>query len=649
MALAKKSAEPINFTSPGPRGVGHLAGEMLKQRAGIDMTHINYNGSAPALTDLIAGRVPLMFDIWHSAKRYVDSGELKLIAGAGAERLGDAPDVPTIAETYPGFDVIAFNALVAPAGVPAPVLDKLSGRHPRRGRIRRSSRTRSRHLGIFPLGNTPQELDAWMREQIARWAEIAKAANIKADCNEADVNNALHAIDCDVHPTVPGMKALLPYLDDYWRDTVEERGITRSRPSPIRPTRRSPSRPDWRGKNGRAATAASRPDGTGAATAGRPDSRSCNCLYGVQLLFSEDMAAAFARAVNDWVAQGMARPRSAAARLDRGADAEHRIRRRRDRALRAGPALRADAACWPCRRCRSAAGICWPIYAAAERHGLPIGIHAGSTYRHSDDLARLAELLHRGLCGPGAGVPVAGGSLICEGVFAKFPGLKVVLMESGVTWLPGFLWRLSKFWRGVRSEVPWVDRSPAEIVRDHVRLTIQPFDAPADPDQVERAIDHLRSDDILLYASDFPHWQFDGDERMPAGHSAGIASQDPGRQSARDLSALSGRTPDEHRSAGSPTSVAEPPRPRRHRRLRHPSQELARGSAALSEQALVGLSADLRRSASARATSRAFPIPRGSRWRRGAIPGRRAAGCRRAISTSCASSTSISTASNGRS
>jgi tripartite-type tricarboxylate transporter receptor subunit TctC len=178
--VAKKSAAPLNFTSPGPRGVGHLAGEMLKQRAGIAMTHINYNGSAPALTDVIAGRVPLMFDIWHSAKRYVASGELKLIAGAGAARLSDAPDVKTIAETYPGFDVIAFNALVAPAGVPTPILEKLSAD------IRAIVNSpefaeKVRNLGIFPLGNTPQELDAWMREQIARWAEIAKAANIKAD------------------------------------------------------------------------------------------------------------------------------------------------------------------------------------------------------------------------------------------------------------------------------------------------------------------------------------------------------------------------------------------------------------------------------------------------------------------------------------
>jgi predicted TIM-barrel fold metal-dependent hydrolase len=70
--------------------------------------------------------------------------------------------------------------------------------------------------------------------------------------------------------------------------------------------------------------------------------------------------------------------------------------------------------------------------------------------------------------------------------------------------------------------VPWVDRSPAEIVRDHVRLTTQPFDAPSDPGSVERLIEHLRSDAVLLYASDFPHWQFDGDDTMPAGIPAGL-------------------------------------------------------------------------------------------------------------------------------
>jgi tripartite-type tricarboxylate transporter receptor subunit TctC len=179
VALAKKSTTPLNFTSPGPRGVGHLAGEMLQQRAGIKMQHINYNGSSPALTDVIAGRVPLMFDVWHSAKRYVESGDLKLIAGASAERLSDAPQTASIAETYPGFSVAAINAIYGPAGIAAPVLEKLSAD------IRAVVNSpefaeKARALGIDATGNTPQQLDAWTRTEIARWAEVARAANITA-------------------------------------------------------------------------------------------------------------------------------------------------------------------------------------------------------------------------------------------------------------------------------------------------------------------------------------------------------------------------------------------------------------------------------------------------------------------------------------
>jgi len=180
VAEAKKRSGKLDYTSPGPRGVGHLAGEMLKQKAGIQMTHINYNGSAPALTDVIAGRVPLIFDIWHSAKRYVDSGDLKLIAGAGVERLADAPQVPTIAETFPGFDVIAFNAVVAPSATPRPVIEKLSA-DIRAVVDSREFAERTKNLGIFPKGSTPAELDAWMKEQTERWKDIANAAGIKAE------------------------------------------------------------------------------------------------------------------------------------------------------------------------------------------------------------------------------------------------------------------------------------------------------------------------------------------------------------------------------------------------------------------------------------------------------------------------------------
>ena len=109
------------------------------------------------------------------------------------------------------------------------------------------------------------------------------------------------------------------------------------------------------------------------------------------------------------------------------------------------------------------------------------------------------------------------GSLICEGVFVKYPKLKVVLIESGISWLPPYLWRLAKSWRGVRQEVPWLDRSPEEFVRDHVRLTLHPFDAPPDAAHIGRIMDQLQSDQMLLFATDFPHWQFDGDDLLPAG------------------------------------------------------------------------------------------------------------------------------------
>ncbi len=180
IAVAKKSVEPLNYTSPGPRGVGHLAGEMLQQRAGIKMQHINYNGSAPALTDVIAGRVPLMFDIWHSARRYVETGQLKLVAGAGSERLPGAANAPTIAETFSGFNVIAFNAMIGPAGIPAPVLQKLSADI---GAVVDSPEfaERTRSLGIDAKSNTPQELDVWFAKEIDKWAEIARQANLKAE------------------------------------------------------------------------------------------------------------------------------------------------------------------------------------------------------------------------------------------------------------------------------------------------------------------------------------------------------------------------------------------------------------------------------------------------------------------------------------
>jgi tripartite-type tricarboxylate transporter receptor subunit TctC len=180
IAYAKRSPTPLNYTSPGPRGTGHFAGEMLKLRAGISMQHINYNGSAPALTDLIAGRVQLMFDVWHSAKPHAEAGELKLIAPIGSDRLKDAPNVPTLAETYPDFDVSAMIAVVGPAGIPRPLVDKIAA-DVRAVVASAAFAEKTEHLGLERTYMTPDELDGWIKKEIVRWREIAASANMQIE------------------------------------------------------------------------------------------------------------------------------------------------------------------------------------------------------------------------------------------------------------------------------------------------------------------------------------------------------------------------------------------------------------------------------------------------------------------------------------
>jgi tripartite-type tricarboxylate transporter receptor subunit TctC len=180
IALAKSKPGAIDFTSSGPRGVGHLAGEMLKHMAGIEMQHINYNGSGPALTDVLAGRVPIMFDIWHSVKQPVADGRLKVIAFTGLKRQPDAPQYPTVAETFPGFDATSFQAVITRAGLPAPVLDKLSS-DIRAVVASPEFHERTRHLGVEPTGSTPAETDRYLHAEIRKWQDIVAKANLKIE------------------------------------------------------------------------------------------------------------------------------------------------------------------------------------------------------------------------------------------------------------------------------------------------------------------------------------------------------------------------------------------------------------------------------------------------------------------------------------
>ena len=327
-------------------------------------------------------------------------------------------------------------------------------------------------------------------------------------------------IDCDIHPSVPNLKALLPYLEEHWRETVLQRGMDELNSISYPANSPLTARPDWRPAAGKPAATLEQVRAE-CLDPFRTSIAICNCLYGVQLLFSEDMAAAFARAVNDWMVKEW---------LDR------------DPRLRASivvPIQNVELAVDEIDRCARdprfvqilllASGdqplgkrVYWPIYAAAARHGLTVGIHAGSNYHnpptavgwpsyHTEDYAAQAQAFQSQLT-----------SLICEGVFSKFGDLKVVLLESGWTWLPAHLWRLTKYWRGLRTEIPWVDRSPTEIVRTNVRLSLQPTDGPPDVASLERIIDHMQSDELLVFSTDYPHWQFDGQAALPDGLSPAL-------------------------------------------------------------------------------------------------------------------------------
>jgi predicted TIM-barrel fold metal-dependent hydrolase len=241
------------------------------------------------------------------------------------------------------------------------------------------------------------------------------------------------------------------------------------------------------------------------------------CAYAVESVHNPDAAAALASAVNDWQAE------------------EWLTREPRLRASLVVPSQHPDMAAREIERLGDHPGFVQvllparseapygnrryhPIYDAAQRHGLVVGIHYGGAPGNPPTPSGWPSYLLEEHVGMAHVFQSQVLSLVAEGAFDRFPDLRVTLIEGGFTWLPALMWRMDKEWKGLRREVPWVRRPPSEYVRRHMRLTIQPLDAPPDPQHLLQVIDQLGSDDLLLFSTDYPHLHASSpDQALPPG------------------------------------------------------------------------------------------------------------------------------------
>ena len=181
VALAKSRPGRINYASPGAGTGGHMAVELLKWMAGIDITHVPYKGSGPALTEVIAGHVPVMAVSPLPVLPHLRSGRLRGLATTGRVRTRVAPELPTVAESgVPGYQASLWYALLGPAGIPQPIIYRL---HTETSKVLKLSDMAKQLLaqGAEPVGNSPQELATFLRAEIDRWTRLIQETNIRAD------------------------------------------------------------------------------------------------------------------------------------------------------------------------------------------------------------------------------------------------------------------------------------------------------------------------------------------------------------------------------------------------------------------------------------------------------------------------------------
>ena len=180
IAYAKANPGKINMASAGVGGPQHLAGELFKSMTGLNLVHIPYKGSTPAVTDLLAGHVQLMFDVTPTALPQIRAGKLRGLAVTSKVRLDSVPDLPPVADFLPGYEAQGWIGLGAPKGTPAPIIQTLN-KELNAGLAQPAIKARLTELGVLVHGGTPAEFGQFIASETAKWGKVIRDAGIKPD------------------------------------------------------------------------------------------------------------------------------------------------------------------------------------------------------------------------------------------------------------------------------------------------------------------------------------------------------------------------------------------------------------------------------------------------------------------------------------
>jgi tripartite-type tricarboxylate transporter receptor subunit TctC len=178
IAHARANPGKVTMASFGTGSASHLAGELFKMMAGVNMVHVPYRGGAPMVTDLVAGQVQVGFDVMVTSLPHVRTGALRALAVAGQKRFDMLPDVPTVAETVPGYEARTWGGIAAPRGTPGEIIARLN-REINAGLVDPAVVTRLAQVGTIPMILTPAEFGAYIAAETEKWSKVVKFADIK--------------------------------------------------------------------------------------------------------------------------------------------------------------------------------------------------------------------------------------------------------------------------------------------------------------------------------------------------------------------------------------------------------------------------------------------------------------------------------------